>query len=510
LGALFRAVSNNSAGEPENTIPPDAAARAFTLISGLLILCLSNGRWLVPIAIWIGPALVLRALRGLSIAPAVGFGLLGFMGVFIVQSLGVLNMPPPLSYVIGALIGAIGFIPYAIDRLAAQSLRGLSATLVFPLALCCVEFATTRLSPYGSFGVIAYAQPDNLPLLQLLSVTGLWGVSFLIAWFASVANLVWEHRSNLRAARIAVITFGAVFLVVIALGQARLALGPQTQTVRIASITASSADNIHFLDYAGLPCTTGQCDSGREQAARIQDELLNFSRREAMAGARAILWSEDSGIGFKSDEDAFIARGQELARDQNVTLVMALQTLTPSVALVENKTVTIDQHGKIAAIYEKARPVPGDPDKPGDGRIFVVPTDFGRLATAICFDLDFPALIRQVGRARADILFVPASDWREIDPLHARMAVFRGIENGVSVVRQTRRGLSLATDPYGRQLAQMDFFRTRSRALIANVPVRGVATLYAIWGDLFDWLGIVGLVVLLALGVTFGKMRSRT
>jgi apolipoprotein N-acyltransferase len=477
------------------------AAPAFTLIVGLLILCLSNGRWLVPIAIWIGPALVLRGLRGLPLRRAVGFGLLGFTGVFIVQSLGVLNMPPPLSYVIGGLIGAIAFVPYATDRIAAPRLRGLPATLVFPLALCSVEFTTTRLSPYGSFGVIAYAQPDNLSLLQLLSVTGLWGVSFLIAWFASVVNIVWEHRSDLRAVRIEASTFGAVLLAVIALGQARVALSPQTQTVRIASITASSADNIHFLDYAGLPCTTGQCDGGREQAARIQDELLNFSRREALAGARAILWSEDSGIGFKSDEGAFITRGQELARDHNVYLVMAMQTLTPGAPLVENKAVTIDRFGKIASIYEKARPVPGDPDKAGDGHIFVVPTDFGRLATAICFDLDFPTLIRQVGRASADILFVPASDWREIDPLHARMAVFRGIENGVSIVRQTRRGLSLATDPYGRPLAQMDFFQTPSRVLIANVPVRGIATLYSIWGDIFAWLGIVGLTVLLTFGV---------
>ena len=38
------------------------------------------------------------------------------------------------------------------------------------------------------------------------------------------------------------------------------------------------------------------------------------------------------------------------------------------------------------------------------------------------------------------------------------MAIFRAIENGMSVIRQADEGLSIATDPYGRILAQTDFF----------------------------------------------------
>ena len=47
---------------------------------------------------------------------------------------------------------------------------------------------------------LAYTQYGNLPLLQVISLTGAYGVSFLIAWFASVGNRAWEQRS--RAGRL--------------------------------------------------------------------------------------------------------------------------------------------------------------------------------------------------------------------------------------------------------------------------------------------------------------------
>jgi predicted amidohydrolase len=37
-------------------------------------------------------------------------------------------------------------------------------------------------------------------------------------------------------------------------------------------------------------------------------------------------------------------------------------------------------------------------------------TPFGRIASAICFDMDFPGYIRQAGRKSVDIMLVPAYD----------------------------------------------------------------------------------------------------
>jgi apolipoprotein N-acyltransferase len=88
------------------------------------------------------------------------------------------------------------------------------------------------------------------------------------------------------------------------------------------------------------------------------------------------------------------------------------------------------------------------------------------------------------------------------------MAVFRAIENGMSLVRQTHTGLSIAVDPYGRVLAQTDFFGATDRTLVAQVPARHVPTAYALLGRWFEWLCAAGFLAVVALGV-FSRRAAR-
>ena len=60
--------------------------------------------------------------------------------------------------------------------------------------------------------------------------------------------------------------------------------------------------------------------------------------------------------------------------------------------------------------------------------------------------MDYPVVVQQTGQNGTGLLINPSSDWLEIDPGHAQMAVFRAIENGMSLVRQTDLGLSIAVD----------------------------------------------------------------
>jgi hypothetical protein len=84
------------------------------------------------------------------------------------------------------------------------------------------------------------------------------------------------------------------------------------------------------------------------------------------------------------------------------------------------------------------------------------------------------------------------------------MAAFRAIENGVSLVRP---GISSAIDPWGRVLGVADSFAQGDGTLTAQVPVRGVRTLYPAIGDLFAWLCVAGLVV--GLGAAVRGPRTR-
>jgi apolipoprotein N-acyltransferase len=230
------------------------------------------------------------------------------------------------------------------------------------------------------------------------------------------------------------------------------------------------------------------------------DAYFTETIREAHAGARLIVWPELSGVTLPSDEASFVTRAQEVARQSGIYLTIPLGIVDPDTwQWAENKLLLIDPTGAIVmehvkyggAIMEGNRLV-------GDGTLQTVATPFGVLSGVICYDLDYPAVIQQSGRNGTGLLLVPSKDWPEIDPVHSHMAVFRAIENGMSLVRQTDLGLSIAVDPYGRILAQTDFFGATDRTMVAQVPVRHVPTLYTAFGRWFEWVCVAGFLYVVA------------
>jgi apolipoprotein N-acyltransferase len=167
--------------------------------------------------------------------------------------------------------------------------------------------------------------------------------------------------------------------------------------------------------------------------------------------------------------------------------------------------VLINPDGELSWKYLKARPVPGSESalsRRADGRLKFVETPYGRLSGAICFDADFVQLLHQAGNGHADLVLVPSNDWQAIDPWHTQMAVFRGIEQGFNLVRHTSHGLSIATDYQGRVRGLMDHYQTSGdRQMVAELPTRGVRTVYSRTGDLFSWLTLACLAVLTVVAV---------
>ena len=56
----------------------------------------------------------------------------------------------------------------------------------------------TMLPATNSTGSTVYSQYDSLALMQILSVTGMWGVAFLIGWGASTVNALWDRGFDWR------------------------------------------------------------------------------------------------------------------------------------------------------------------------------------------------------------------------------------------------------------------------------------------------------------------------
>lgn len=91
---------------------------------------------------------------------------------FAFQFRGMVPIPGIAYYIFLAVWGVPLVLPYAIDRWLAHKVTGLAASLVFPAAWSAAEYVLSR-GPYATWGSAAYSQYGNLPLLQIVSVTGL-------------------------------------------------------------------------------------------------------------------------------------------------------------------------------------------------------------------------------------------------------------------------------------------------------------------------------------------------
>ncbi len=459
---------------------------------GSLLLVFVGYRFNVPLAAWIAPVFLLRYIRRaehpLHLVPALVF-MAAALGV---SMYGLVPVPPAAQIGIGFAWALMFITPYLADRLFYRRVGPKAGMFIFPSAYVLLEFILS-VSPFSSLPSLAYTQFRFQGLIQLVSVTGIWGVTFLIAWFASLVNLLWEENFRLKALKRGALLFGIIMAITIAAGSLRVALVRPGTTVPVGSVTVAHDNGRsvwkQFEGYIENGTPGDRVPEMTAMAGRVLDRLFEESRNLARAGARIILWSEYNVFVYRDDYEALTLRAGNFARENNVYLIMGVIVLTPGSDMVENSAVALTPYGRTAFTYRKSHPVfrefGGERALKGEGIVPFMDTPYGRVATVICYDMDFPRLVRQAGRGGADMLLVPALDWKEISPWHTYLALYRGIENGCSVVRQTDEGMSLAADYRGTVLAGMDFFTAENRVMISHVPVKGTGTLYPWVGD---WL----------------------
>jgi apolipoprotein N-acyltransferase len=486
----------------------DPLGYLWLVIGGVLSVFAVHGRWDIPIAAWLSGVFLLRFVRTHSVKQGVvGVWVVGAVSAaFWLYESGLEVFHPTLLLCL--MLSTVLVMPYLVDRLVAPGLAVISpllATFVFPLARVCCEYLNAQFSPAGNiFGSLAATQHGNLPLLQIAAITGSYGVSFLIAWFAAAVNTLWERSASQAQRRTVAAAFTAVLIAVLVGGGIRLAFfPPSASTVRVAGVSPSMAAVAHrdeilrrYTSFDGL--ANARPAVLRSALATVNDDLLAASEREAEAGAKIIVWPEAGAGTLIDDKAGLIARAAALALRQDVYLHVGLVVLTDRAPYLRNQAILVNPAGQVVWTYDKARPVPGmDQLSPGDGRVPTVDTPYGKLANLICFDADFPGLARQNGRQGVDMMLVPSNDWREFGAVHTQKATLRAIENGYSLVRQDTEGLAQVVDFQGHVLAASDYFTTGQQTMVAYVPTQGERTIYAIVGDVFAWLCVAALAVLI-------------
>ncbi len=476
------------------------------LVIGGALMIFTAGNWPLSLAAWLGPLFMLRFMRSQKLLK--GF-LLSAAGVGIAYTIAFQGsaspaiMPLPLF---GALLGVMYGLLFLVDRLLVQRLpeqgaASFAGTLVFPCLMAGYELLWFNKLLFGSSGSWAYSLQSNLVLMQLISITGLWGLTFITSWFASTVNWAWERGFSWSETRRGALTYSSILLLVLAFGGLRLRFSePPAGTVRVHS-TAAVGYAANELYYELMPLLKTDRDAYRRLATSNYDAVIDAINHEARAGAQIVVLPEVAAVGAQEDLDTLITRVAQAAKTGKVYVGIGMVVLDTSIS--EPRLLIIDPSGEVVLNHLKYAYGMGTPISQVD--LQTVDTPYGRLSGVLCGDLDNPGVVSQAGRKGVDLLLVPATEIPGSGQWHARMAAFRAVENGFSLVRPTTEGVSLATDPYGRILASVDYFKADDRTFVAQIPTHRARTVFAAVGNLFGWLALAGFISL----ASWAILRSR-
>ena len=492
------------------------------ILFGLAILC---AYFLNVFTAWFGSLLVLLYLS--RCRWWIGFLLYtcSFAIVFIIVTEGVIPIPDTERYVMGVIAALISWIPFALQNWAAKRFHNPLVTLVLPTVVVASEFAGSS-GPFGTWGSGAYTQFDNRIFVQLLSLTGIWGVSFLLNWFGSVVwwwltdggrNLTgWRLDWNGPARKALIGSVCLAAFLVVGYGAWRLSAVSDEANTLVAAVPSligpapfeaveqwrQAADDTEKAATALEAC--------REPVFTQLETLLAESRRRAADGAQLIVWSEAALASPPQFESEIETQCSKFTREQKVHLIAGLGIYRPDVGLYDNMNVHFSPHGEVLQRYRKSKLVPGEPCIPGDGKPVAVKTSVGNVASIVCFDADFPEVARNISFSKepCSVLAVSVNDWEEVQEEHNRMCSYRAIENGIWIVRSSSNGISSVISPSGRIVNSFSTFEDDQSSLLANVGKPAPATLAPVIGDSIAQLCLAFTAILLVL-VPIAAVRNR-
>ena len=355
------------------------------------------------------------------------------------------------------------------------------AALALPVFWVAYEYLTEIGSPHSTWGNLAYTQMNCLPIIQIASISGIWGISFIVFLFAGTTASLLSGIGEPRQRRALTVTIGLIVCALFLSGEWRSWSNGAAQSVAVTLM----AKDVPMSVYLGA----------EEGALQLLREYADEVRRATPAGTQIVVLPEKIARVSESalpQVDVFFSSA---ATATHSAIVLGLVRRTQSVAFNSSRFYSPD--GKLTN-YDKHHLLPGvEPEKPGDERV-ILDQPSGRWGLQICKDMDFPKLSREYAAEGANLLLVPAWDFDLDCWLHARMAVLRAVENGFALARSARNGLLTLSNNRGRILVEGATVPGRFVSITGTVNVAHEKTFYAQTGDWFAWLCVAMFVVLLA------------
>jgi apolipoprotein N-acyltransferase len=389
------------------------------------------------------------------------------------------------------------------------------ALFLVPAAWVAAEFLRGGL--FGGFPWVPLgnSQVTVLPVAQLASVLGVYGLSALVAF---VNTVIAYALLTAGRARVRVVAGAVALLAAIALwGSWRVADGSLTRegtAIRVGLVQGNIAQTDKW---------------NPAQTRRIFTTYIGMTRDVARRGAQYVIWPESS-TPFSFESDALGEQAmRDLAREVRVPILFGSdQVVGDPTPGHYNAAFQLAPDGQTAAVYRKIHLVPfGEfvpladwltifpplvqtlagfaPFTPGDAMV-MLPIGSHVTSTAICYEVVYPSLVRQAVLSGSELLTTITNDaWygQSSAPFqHFAMASMRAIEQGRYLARAANTGISGIVDPYGRVVARSALFE--QVGLVEEARFLTHRTVYSRVGDVIAHVAIA--ITALALALT---LRSR-
>lgn len=450
-----------------------------------------------------------------------------------------------LALMVSILAAITGLFCMSVAWLSRRSLARACAAAPFLWVTC--EFARHHL-PEVSFpwNLLGYAVSDNLGLLQLTTLTGIYGLSFLVAGYGALSAWLLVERSKPAFGWWLALT--AVLLPVTLVGQRFVPQDVPRLTARLVQTNlpqkgydakwqeryAADLDELERLSVApGL--ATGATSMAAADASAGDDPAQRASI--AQPAISLIVWPEVPAP-FYLQNQRFAARAQRIAMQSRTPFLLGVVEWRPGRDGADgslhpyNSAVLLGPSGERLFTYDKIHLVPfgeyvpwrsvlkiadkltqeiGDFQPGSERRVAELPGSAGaaqspgawrKFAVIICFEAVFPDEVAQFVAGGAEVLVNISNDgWfgRSAAPdQHLAMARVRAVENRRWLLRATNNGYTVAIDPYGRIVVRME--ADKRGALDVPFTFRSDRTLYSRFGDWLAWMCVAVCGAMLALG----------
>ncbi|MGH9711292.1 MAG: apolipoprotein N-acyltransferase, partial [Candidatus Acidiferrales bacterium] len=400
--------------------------RLLLAVGSGLALSFSFPNYDLPLLAWIAVALLMLASLGARTREAALYGFINGALFYplsvpwidtVMQQYG--NVSPVASAGILALMtlaGSLFPIAFAVLVSRAGKRSIVTACVLAPFLWVALEFARAHLPIIGfPWNLIGYAASGNLALVQLASVTGIFGLSLLVVGFnALVVCAIASPSSKSRRA--------VLVSLVILVGVAKI--GPRF-------VPRAAADHVAHLVQTNFPQSESYPANWMDIHAGDMQQLEAMSIGPAKQNPGVIIWPEVPAP-FSLQDPKFAAVADRIVKDSGNDFLVGVVDwkLGPDRQwFASNSAVLLDPAGQREFTYDKIHLVPFGEYVPlrrwltfaksltagisdfTPGHVYSVGhLPGGRFSVFICYESIFPALVRHFAAAGAELLVNISND----------------------------------------------------------------------------------------------------